>query len=309
MTFPEQRMAESEALGRCNSLTMEGDFDAAYEALIAATKMAEGHDLLYFRYQFLGGGVFGSLMRFPARYIIRYLEQYSPHRHSYEGLLETQRAFMTSRDEQVILDFMAANYPPDGQADSPPEGGPTPATGQTAPDAEGADHPPHFRNYQAEALKTWVEDSGYIRRYKISDKSEMFYRLLDRIIPEEGNQPLYRAEGFKSRKEFQRRLEEVVSAGGIRAGSVALSFSENCEVPMHLALRNGSFVILYQLLRHHSARKLVLLVAQVSPDHGPEVEVAFIQGTRFGLTEEAALRSEGALTVCELKLREMKETD
>lgn len=107
---------------------------------------------------------------------------------------------------------------------------------------------------QADALRVWAENSTKIKRYRGSDQTSDFIRLLLRIISLSGEVPIFRAEGFKRRADFQHRIREILSSGGFRAGNIGLSFSRDPEVVLALAARRGPFRLLVHAEHHFTAR-------------------------------------------------------
>lgn len=157
---------------------------------------------------------------------------------------------------------------------------------------------------QADALRVWAEDSAKIKRFRGSDRTEDFIRLMKRIIPLEGNVLLYRAEGFKRRADWKRRIAGILSAGGISAGRIGLSFSRDPEVALALAGHAGNFRIMFRVDVHTTARDIAPCVAAVSAGHEAECEVVFTHGRRFLLIGEPRMDADPTgdiwhFTLCE----------
>ena len=142
---------------------------------------------------------------------------------------------------------------------------------------------PAFRLYQAEAAKVWAENSGRIKRFRGSDMTEDFIRLVQRIIPMTCQTTLYRAEGFATKSGLAKRVAEILQRGGFSAGRIAISFTIEPRIALRLSAIKGDFCLLFAVTEHSSARHIAPVVDAVSPGHGAEQEVVFPHGTRFRL--------------------------
>lgn len=149
------------------------------------------------------------------------------------------------------------------------------------------------RLYQAEAAKVWAENSDRIKRYRGSDMTGDFIRLVKRIVPMTGQTTLWRAEGFATKAGLATRVAEILRSGAFTAARIAISFTTDADVALRLARHGGGFCLVFAVVEYSTARHLAPLIEVVSPGHAAEQEVVFPHGTRFRLIGNPRVTTQG----------------